>query len=182
MLRFSFDNQKKIKKAKAGLIKSVLKKPYHLSFATLDYFESIVVYIRTEDGAEGIGEAVALPGYSWENTADVLFVVNQIIDEITPEKERFTKPTLMVFNKIDQFKHETIDEDDLITEKSKAHYSLKDWKKTWMSKMNNNCVFISALKKENIDEFKSKVFEEVKKIHITRFPYNDFFYQEYEEK
>ncbi len=119
---------------------------------------------------------------SHSNFEDHIDSVNQIIDEITPEKEKFTKPTLMVFNKIDQFKHETIDEDDLITEKSKAHYSLKDWKKTWMSKMNNNCVFISALKKENIDEFKSKVFEEVKKIHITRFPYNDFLYQEYEEE
>ncbi len=119
---------------------------------------------------------------SHSNFEDHIDSVNQIIDEITPEKEKFTKPTLMVFNKIDQFKPETIDEDDLITEKSKAHYSLKDWKKTWMSKMNNNCVFISALKKENIDEFKSKVFEEVKKIHITRFPYNDFLYQEYEEE
>ena len=119
---------------------------------------------------------------SHSNFEDHIDSVNQIIDEITPEKEKFTKPTLMVFNKIDQFKHETIDEDDLITEKSKAHYSLKDWKKTWMSKMNNNCVFISALKKENIDEFKSKVFEEVKKIHITRFPYNDFLYQDYEEE
>jgi len=119
---------------------------------------------------------------SHSNFEDHIESVNQIIDEITPEKERFTKPILMVFNKIDQFKHETIDEDDLITEKSKSHYSLDDWKKTWMSKMNNNCVFISALKKENIDEFKSKVFEEVKKIHITRFPYNDFLYQEYEEE
>ncbi len=107
--------------------------------------------------------------------------VNKIIDEITPETESVSKPTLMVFNKIDQYAHETIDEDDLITEKSKAHYTLEDWKKTWMSKMNNNCIFISALKKENIDEFKAKVFDEVKKIHISRFPYNDFLYQEYDE-
>jgi len=107
--------------------------------------------------------------------------VNKIINEITPEKKDMAKPTLMIFNKIDQYAHETIDEDDLITEKSKAHYTLEDWKKTWMSKMNNNCIFISALKKENIDEFKAKVFDEVKKIHITRFPYNDFLYQEYDE-
>ena len=87
----------------------------------------------------------------------------------------------MVFNKIDAFKHETIEEDDLITERSKDHYTLDDWKKSWYAKMENQCVFISALKKENLDEFKKMVFEEVKKIHITRFPYNDFLYQEYEE-
>jgi len=88
----------------------------------------------------------------------------------------------MVFNKIDKYTHETIDEDDLVTEKTKAHYTLNEWEETWMSKMKNNCIFISALNKENIDEFKVMVFEEVKKIHITRFPYNDFLYQEYEEE
>ena len=49
-----------------------------------------------------------------------------------------------------------------------------------MAKLGENCIFISALKKENLDEFKSKVFEAVKEVHITRFPYNDFLYQEYE--
>jgi len=112
---------------------------------------------------------------------DHIASVNNILTEITPDKEKFDKPTLMVFNKIDQYAHETIDDDDLITERSKEHYTLADWKKTWMSKMSNNCVFISALKKENISEFKDKVFEEVKKIHITRFPYNDFLYQEYDK-
>jgi len=112
---------------------------------------------------------------------DHIASVNNILTEITPDKEKFDKPTLMVFNKIDQYTHETIDDDDLITERSKEHYTLADWKKTWMSKMSNNCVFISALKKENISEFKDKVFEEVKKIHITRFPYNDFLYQEYDK-
>ncbi len=119
---------------------------------------------------------------SHSNFEDHIASVNKTIDEITLENERQTKPTIMVFNKIDQYDHETIDEDDLITEKTKAHYTLEDWKRTWMSKMNNNCVFISALKKENIDEFKSKVFVEVKKIHVSRFPYNDFLYQEYDEK
>jgi GTPase len=119
---------------------------------------------------------------SHSNFEDHIVSVNKTIDEITPENKGDGKATLMVFNKIDQYDHKTIDEDDLITEKTKAHYTLKDWKKTWMSKMNNNCVFISALKKENIDDFKSKVFDEVKKIHITRFPYNDFLYQEYDEK
>ncbi len=118
---------------------------------------------------------------SHANFEDHIASVDKIIAEITPEKEKTTKPTIMVFNKIDQYTHETIDEDDLVTEKTKEHYTLNEWEETWMSKMNNNCVFISALKKENIDEFKAKIFEEVKKIHITRFPYNDFLYQEYEE-
>ena len=119
---------------------------------------------------------------SHSNFEDHIESVNNILDEITPENEKITKPILMIFNKIDKYTHETIDEDDLVTEKTKAHYTLDEWEKTWMSKMNNNCVFISALKKENINEFKAKVFDEVKKIHITRFPYNDFLYQEYEEK
>ena len=102
--------------------------------------------------------------------------VNKILDEI----KSADKPTLMVFNKIDTYTYQTIDEDDLVTEKTKANYTLEDWQKTWMAKLGDNCLFISALNKENLDEFKDKVFEEVKKIHISRFPYNDFLYQEYE--
>ena len=102
--------------------------------------------------------------------------VNLILDEI----KSGDKPTIMVFNKIDNYSNENIDEDDLVTEKTKAHFTLDEWKKTWMSKLGENCIFISALKKENLDEFKEKVFEAVKKVHITRFPYNDFLYQEYE--
>jgi len=102
--------------------------------------------------------------------------VNLILDEI----KSADKPTIMVFNKIDNYKHSTIDEDDLVTEKTKAHNTLNEWQKTWMAKLGENCVFISALNKENFEEFKKKVFDAVKKIHITRFPYNDFLYQEYE--
>jgi GTP-binding protein HflX len=116
------------------------------------------------------------------NFEDHIEAVNGILDEITPKGEKFSKPTLMVFNKIDLYEHETIDEDDLVTEKTKAHATLDDLRKTWMSKMNNDCIFISALNKENLEEFKEKVFEAVKKIHITRFPYNDFLYEEYEEE
>lgn len=119
---------------------------------------------------------------SHPNFEDHIEAVNGILDEITPKGEKFSKPTLMVFNKIDLYEHETIDEDDLVTEKTKAHATLDDLRKTWMSKMNNDCIFISALNKENLEEFKEKVFEAVKKIHITRFPYNDFLYEEYEEE
>jgi GTP-binding protein HflX len=117
---------------------------------------------------------------SHSNFEEHIASVDKILDEITPENKKMSIPTLMVFNKIDKYKHAIIDEDDLITERTKAHYTLGDWEKTWMSKLDNDCIFISALKKENLDEFKALVFEKVKKIHITRFPYNDFLYQEYE--
>jgi len=116
---------------------------------------------------------------SHPNFEDHIASVNKILDEI----KSVDKPTIMVFNKIDAYQHETIDEDDLVTEKTKIHYTLNDWKKTWMNKLDeNNCLFISALNKENMEEFRAKVFEEVKKIHITRFPYNDFLYDEYTEE
>jgi len=118
---------------------------------------------------------------SHSNFEDHIDSVNSIIEEITPKGQKKQKPIIMVFNKIDQYTHEKIDEDDLATERTKEHYTLEDWKQTWYAKMNQKCVFISALKKENLDEFKSLVFEEVKKIHVTRFPYNDFLYEEYQE-
>ena len=113
---------------------------------------------------------------SHPNFEDHIDSVNNILQEI----ESANKPIIMVFNKIDAFQHQTIDEDDLVTEKTKVHYTLEDWQKTWMNRLENNCMFISALNKENMDEFRAKVFKEVKKIHITRFPYNDFLYEEYE--
>jgi GTP-binding protein HflX len=90
------------------------------------------------------------------------------------------KPTLMVFNKIDAYEYETIDEDDLMTEKGKEHYTLQDWKKTWMNDYEVESIFISALNKDNLEDFKEKVYEEVKKIHVQRFPYNDFLFEEYQ--
>jgi len=115
---------------------------------------------------------------SHPNFEDHIASVHKILDEI----KSADKPTIMVFNKIDAYKHETIDDDDLVTEKTKEHYTLAEWEKTWMNKLDNNCLFISALNKENLEEFRAKVFEEVKRIHITRFPYNDFLYEEYTEE
>lgn len=102
--------------------------------------------------------------------------VNTILQEI----ESADKPILMVFNKIDAFRHETIDEDDLVTERTKAHYSLDDWENTYLNKENGKAIFISALKKENLDSFRTLVYEKVREIHVKRFPYNDFLYQEYD--
>ncbi len=116
---------------------------------------------------------------SHKNFEDHIESVNKILAEIKSKD----KPTLMVFNKIDAYQNETIDADDLITKRTKAHNTLDDWKKTWMQKMENeNAVFIAALKKINLEEFKSKTYDLVKKIHITRFPYHDYLYTEYEEE
>ena len=91
------------------------------------------------------------------------------------------KPIIMVFNKIDAYKHLTIDFDDLITEKTKKHYTLQEWKNTWMSNVGSkNALFISATEKENFEEFRARVYEAVRQIHITRFPYNKFLYPDYE--
>jgi GTP-binding protein HflX len=115
---------------------------------------------------------------SHKNFEDHIESVNKILQAI----ESADKPSMMIFNKIDAYTHETIDEDDLVMEKTKAHFTLEELQKTWMSKMENNCVFISALNKENLDDFKNRVYEEVKKIHIKRFPYNNFLYNEYSEE
>ena len=115
---------------------------------------------------------------SHKNFEEHIESVNKILLEI----KSADKPVMMVFNMIDAYTHETIDADDLVTEKTKAHFTLEELQKSWMSKMENNCVFISALHKENLEDFKSRVYDEVKKIHIKRFPYNNFLYQEYTEE
>lgn len=104
--------------------------------------------------------------------------VNKILDEI----DSANKPTIMVFNKIDAYKSEPFDEHDLILQKTKAHNTLEEWKRTWMSRTGNNALFISALNKENLEEFKKRVYDEVRAIHISRFPYNHFLYPDYEEE
>ncbi|MUP45291.1 GTPase HflX [Gramella sp. BOM4] len=114
---------------------------------------------------------------SHPNFEEHIASVNQILTEI----EALGKPTIMVFNKIDAYEPEKLDEDDLITERTSAHYSLKEWKKTWMNKMGENVLFISALNKDNLEDFRRKVYEAVREIHITRFPYNNFLYPEYDK-
>lgn len=89
------------------------------------------------------------------------------------------KKTIMVFNKIDQYTHQTIDDDDLITEKTEKHFTLEEWRNTWMRKIGDRALFISALNKDNLDEFRKRVYDEVRDIHITRFPYNNFLYPEH---
>ncbi len=114
---------------------------------------------------------------SHPNFEEHIASVNQILDEIGAAD----KPTVMVFNKIDAYQPEEIEEDDLVTERTSAHYTLEEWERTWMNRIGDNALFISAINKENIEDFRRKVYEEVRKIHITRFPYNNFLYPEYDK-
>ncbi|MEE3227050.1 MAG: GTPase HflX [Bacteroidota bacterium] len=107
---------------------------------------------------------------------DHIASVNQIMDEIGGSD----KPMLMVFNKIDQYTHKTIDEDDLVTERTEEHFTLEEWERTWMSRVDGDAIFISALNKDNMEAFRKKVYDRVREIHITRFPYNNFLYPEYD--
>jgi len=101
--------------------------------------------------------------------------VNQILGEIDHQD----KPTLMVFNKIDAYQPEPYDDTDLVVERTKANYTLEEWKKTWMAK--GEALFISALNKENLEQFKKQVYKSVRELHVTRFPYNSFLYPDYDE-
>ncbi len=103
---------------------------------------------------------------------DQYHVVNETLAEI----DKTEKPMILVFNKIDAFEYIEKDEDDL-SPRTAENLSLDELKRTWMSKMNNkNCVFISAENKENIDDLKSVIYEEVKRIFQIRYPYNHFLF------
>jgi len=90
------------------------------------------------------------------------------------------KPMIYLFNKIDAFTHVEKEEDDL-TPSTKENKSLEEWKASWMAKENMNTVFISAKQRLNIPGFKRVLYEEVKKIHVTRFPFNDFLFPNFED-
>ncbi len=108
---------------------------------------------------------------------DQIESVNKILGEIHSSD----KPTIMVFNKIDAYEPEPFDDEDLIAVRTKANYSLEEWRNTWMNKIGNNTLFISAINKSNLEDFKKRIYDEVREIHITRFPYNHFLYPDYDE-
>ncbi len=111
---------------------------------------------------------------SHPNFEDHIESVNQILGEIGCAD----KTTIMIFNKIDLYNPEVIEEDDLETVRTSKHFTIADWKQTWMRKLSGNAVFISALNKENLDTFRKQVYHAVRKIHVGRFPYNNFLYPE----
>ena len=109
---------------------------------------------------------------------DHIAAVNQILSDI----KSADKPIIMVFNKIDAYQHLTIDDDDLITEKTEKHFTLNEWKQTWMSRLGNDkALFISAIEKDNLEEFRERVYNMVREIHITRFPYNKFLFPDFKD-
>jgi GTP-binding protein HflX len=112
---------------------------------------------------------------SHPNFEDQIASVNKILGEIGSSD----KPTIMVFNKIDAYEAVPFDKDDLIAVKTKANYTLEEWKNTWMNQLGDDAIFISALNKENLESFKKRVYDEVRDIHVTRFPYNNLLYPDY---
>ena len=114
---------------------------------------------------------------SHESFEDHISSVNQILQEINAHQ----KPMVMIFNKIDDFSYEKKDEDDL-TPSTKKNISLDEWKRTWMAKSKHPTVFISAITKENFPEMKKLIYDEVHKIHISRFPYNDFLFEYFDDE
>lgn len=113
---------------------------------------------------------------SHPNFEEQIEVVNQTLRDVCGGE---TKPVILVFNKIDAFRYTPKDADDL-TPATRANLSLDELKASWMAKMNDNCVFISAKTGANIDELKRKLYDMAKEIHLARFPYNDLLYQQYD--
>lgn len=144
----------------------IRKLPTHL----VDSFKSTLDEVRDAD------LLVHVVDISHPNFEEQIAVVEKTLNDIGASD----KPQILVFNKIDAFKHTPKDPDDL-TPATRENISLEELKKTWMAKMNNNCVFISAKEKINISELKDMLYEKAKEIHTKRFPYNDFLYQTYNE-
>ena len=144
----------------------IRKLPHHL----VQSFKSTLDEVREAD------LLVHVVDVSHPNFEEQLEVVNQTLKEIDPQE----KPMILVFNKIDAFSYTQKDEDDLAPMK-RENLSMEELKKTWMAKMHDNCIFISAREKQNIDELKELMYQNVKAIHIERYPYNDFLFQRYTE-
>ena len=104
-------------------------------------------------------------------------IVNKTLQEVC---DASNKEMIMVFNKIDNFSYVKKDDDDL-TPRTRENISLDELKATWMAKLNDNCVFISAKQHTNIEELKQMLYDKAKIIHMNRFPYNDFLFQKYDD-
>ena len=102
-------------------------------------------------------------------------VVEETLAEILEGEE---KPSILIFNKTDAFSWQPKDEDDL-TPRERENYSLEDLRVSWMAKMRDECLFISARTGEGMDELKQRLYDRVKAIHVQRYPYNDFLFEDY---
>lgn len=145
----------------------IRKLPSHL----VESFKSTLDEVREAD------VLVHVVDISHPNFEEQIEVVNKTLADVCGKSD---KPVIMVFNKIDAFSYTPKDPDDL-TPATRENVSLPELQRTWMSRMDNNCVFISAKDKLNIEELKQKLYEKAREIHTERFPYNDFLYQKYED-
>ena len=146
----------------------IRKLPTHL----VDSFKSTLDEVRDAD------VLVHVVDISHPNFEDQIEVVNKTLSELCDGAD---KPMIMVFNKVDAFSHVPKDEDDL-TPRTRENIPLDELKASWMARMGDNCVFISAKKGINIDELKTKIYDRAREVHLSRFPYNDFLYQKYDEE
>ena len=146
----------------------IRKLPTHL----VDSFKSTLDEVREADLLVHVVD-VSHPGFE-----DQIEVVNKTLNELCGGSQ---KPMIMVFNKIDAFTYTPKAEDDL-TPSTRENIPLSEFEKTWMAKMDNNCVFISAKERTNIELLKEMLYLKAKEIHTARFPYNDFLYQKYDDE
>ncbi len=144
----------------------IRKLPHHL----IESFKSTLDEVREAD------LLLHIVDISHPNFEEQLEIVNETLKEL----DKTEKPMILVFNKIDAFTYTPKEEDDLSPIK-RENISLEEFEKTWMAKMHDNCIFISAKNKINIDELKELVYQKVKEIHIERYPYNDFLFERYED-
>lgn len=146
----------------------IRKLPTHL----VDSFKSTLDEVRDAD------ILVHVVDISHPQFEEQIEVVNRTLQEVCESKD---KPMILVFNKVDAFTYVKKDDDDL-TPRLRENIPLEELKQTWMAKMNDNCIFISARERININELKSRLYEMAKEIHMKRFPYNDFLFQKYDEE
>ena len=104
----------------------------------------------------------------------------KVVEKTLADLNFSDKPSMIVFNKVDAYTWTEKDEDDL-TPATKENISLDDMMKTWMARMNDNCIFISARQKTNIEEFRKVLYDKVRELHVQKYPYNDFLFQKYDE-
>lgn len=142
----------------------IRKLPHHL----VESFKSTLDEVREAD------VILHVVDISHPNFEEHIKVVNETMMEIDKKE----KPTFLVFNKIDAFTYVKKEEDDL-SPKTKENYNLDELKQLWIAKGETPCLFISAAKKQNINEFKKEIYGVIREIHSARFPYNDFLYQDY---
>lgn len=145
----------------------IRKLPTHL----VESFKSTLDEVRDAD------VLLHVVDISHPNFEEQIEVVNRTLADVCGS---VNKPIIMVFNKVDAFTYTPKAEDDL-TERTRSNISLDELKASWMAKMGSDAVFVSAKTGLNIEELKQKIYEKAKEVHLSRFPYNDFLFQKYDD-